>query len=479
MGSSRALSRKLNQPLVRWPLLRLRPRRAVLVTEAQAVACRRRIQQRYFTHLKSQQHHCHIMSGKRAIVQLFKFEELPNRRGHGKEFKVTNNLTGAVIHERVSDHHYQWDRFKERGRELYYVDSKTKVLDFEDLQDEEVVGESPQLQIARAASTSGPHRPTPPSSESAATDLTATAKKTLIKAYTWQQKHDILNEILYGEQTRECGTRIEFVDRKKHGNLGPFFASVCATLNDATAYPSFKASKAVASSVRQFLDAALTAQRSKLTSKFGPNFHEHNDFMDYTSLGSTDDEEMGDKHYMHQVNMFLDALVFQECEQPSKPSAEAEKPQQHTEEEEKQMQESHADGITGKQGAKRVRVEKVKEKPVNHVSQLQEQHNDLTSLISDMLKMPQPDSSALPAAAAVVPEDAGLTALKVALMDLPKPPGLPFVCQKLAEGLAGTGITSLQELFEYRDTDYAATVAILTGLNWSLLQVRKVLGDPP
>ena len=177
--------------------------------------------------------------------------------------------------------------------------------------------------------------------------------------------------------------------------------------------------------------------------------------------------------------MFLDALVFQECEPQSKPPAQAEKPKQHTEEEEQQMQDSHADGITSKQGAKRFRVEKVKEKPVNHVSQLQEQHNDLTSLISDMLKMPQPDSSALPAAAAVVPEDAGLTALRVALMGLPKPPGLPFVCQKLAEGLASTGITSLQELLDYRDTDYAATAAILTGLSWSPLQVHKVLGDPP
>jgi hypothetical protein len=475
VGSSRALSRKLNQPLMRWPLLRLRPRRAVPVTEAQAVAGLRRIQQRYFTHLKSQQHHCHIMSGKRVTVQLFKFEELPNRRGYGKEFKVTNNLTGAVIQERVSDRHYQWDRFKEKGRELYYVDSKTKVLD-EDLDDN--VGESPQLPSARAASTSASRRPTPPSSESSATELTLTAKKTLIKAYTWQQKHDILNEILYGEQTRECGAKIEFVDRAKHGNLGPFFTSVCAILNDSTAYPSFKASKAVVASVRQFLDASLTAQRLKLTKKFGPNFHEHTDFMDYSSLGSDDDEEMGDKHYMHQVNMFLDALVFQECEQQSKPSAQAEKPKQHTEAEEQQMQESQADGITGKQGAKRFRVEKVKEKPVNHVSQLQEQHNDLTSLISDMLKT-QPDSSALPAAAAVVPEDAGLTALRVALLGLPKPPGLAFVCQKLAEGLAATGITSLQELFEYRDDDYAGTAAMLTGLNWSQLQVRKVLGEPP
>ena len=65
------------------------------------------------------------------------------------------------------------------------------------------------------------------------------------------------------------------------------------------------------------------------------------------------------------------------------------------------------------------------------------------------------ESSALPAAAAAVSEDIGLSKLKSDLIALPNPPGLPFVCQKLAEGgLAGYGICSLQELFEIRDRNY-------------------------
>jgi hypothetical protein len=89
------------------------------------------------------------------------------------------------------------------------------------------------------------------------------------------------------------------------------------------------------------------------------------------------------------------------------------------------------------------------------------------------------ESSALPAAAAAVSEDIGLSKLKSDLIALPNPPGLPFVCQKLAEGLAGYGICSLQELFEIRDRNYNDAATILGELKWSSLQVCKVLGYPP
>ena len=90
------------------------------------------------------------------------------------------------------------------------------------------------------------------------------------------------------------------------------------------------------------------------------------------------------------------------------------------------------------------------------------------------------ESSALPAAAAAVSEDIGLSKLKSDLIALPNPPGLPFVCQKLAEGgLAGYGICSLQELLEIRDRNYNDAATILGELKWSSLQVCKVLGYPP
>ena len=63
---------------------------------------------------------------KRPIVRLYKFEKVPNIRGNGQEYKVTNNLTGEVVHERTRD---AYGKIREKGNELYYADTKTRLLD--------------------------------------------------------------------------------------------------------------------------------------------------------------------------------------------------------------------------------------------------------------------------------------------------------------------------------------------------------------
>lgn len=65
------------------------------------------------------------------------------------EFKVTNNLTGEVIHERTADRR---GVLRERGRELYYADTKTKWLDEDDGEDGgEAPTSTPTLKINSAA----------------------------------------------------------------------------------------------------------------------------------------------------------------------------------------------------------------------------------------------------------------------------------------------------------------------------------------
>ena len=58
------------------------------------------------------------------------------------------------------------------------------------------------------------------------------------------------------------------------------------------------------------------------------------------------------------------------------------------------------------------------------------------------------------------------------LLTLPKPPGTTATCEVLATGLGKYGIISLSELHEI---DRAEADLILKGLNWSPMQIAKVL----
>ncbi len=409
------------------------------------------------------------------------------------EFKVTNNLTGEVIHERTADRR---GVLRERGRELYYADTKTKWLDEDDGEDGgEAPTATPTLKINSAAAKTvakmskkpltnedegegqlklgGSSASVESSSASGASKAAApTLKRSLIREFSPHQKYDILNEVLYGQHLNKDGETIDVAQRSKYGNVGPFYASICALLNDGVSYPSFKDAKAVQATVKSFVDDEVRAHQARLVSQLGEDFHRHESFMVYPvveSSGSDEAEELGEDFYKRQVLMFLDALVFADVELEDKVESLAEP--RHTEHQEKEMQEKQIDG----KQRKRPRVEKVKEKPINHVTQLQEQHHGLTSLINSIVSM----TSEGPRPAAAESVDPGVIAIKNSLTALATPPGLPGVCQKLAEGLAGYGFCTLQELLTIRDSNYQSASAILVGLQWSPLQVSRVLGDAP
>ena len=397
--------------------------------------------------------------GKRVVVQLYKFEKVPNIRGNGQEFKVTNNLTGEIVYERTRD---ASGKIKEKGSELYYKDTQTRVLD--DFRVSEDEGEGSIEAGGSSASVAS-------SASKASKTTVPTVKKTLIREFNLHQRYDILNEVLYGQHLNKDSKVIDVAARGKYGNVGCFFASVCAVLNDGISYPSFTRSKAVQATVKFWVDEEIEAHKQRLVTKFGEKFIEHDGFMVYSyssASASDDDEELNDEFYARQVDMFLDALVFADHSENKEESVGEPR---HTESQEKELQSTKVDG----KQRKRQRVEKVKEKPINHVVQLQEQQHGLTSLINSIVSM----TSEGHRPAAAEPVDPGVIAIKNSLTALATPPGLPAVCQKLAEGLAGYGFCTLQELLTIRDSNYQSASAILTGLQWSPLQVSRVLGDAP
>jgi hypothetical protein len=401
---------------------------------------------------------------KRTIVQLYKFEKLPNIRGRGKEYKVTNNLTGEIVEERTRD---ASGKLKEIGRVLYYADTKTKVLDecivsSED-EDERPFKESTSSSASVASSAS-----------EASKQTVSTVKKTLMREFNWHQKYDIFNQVLYGHNSNKEGEIIDVAQRSKYRNVGPFYTSVCAVLNDGKSYPSFAGSKAVATTVKSHVDTEVAAHKQKLVTKFGEKFIEHDSFMQYSchsgsSSSDEADELKGDEFYKQQVLMFLDALVFADENKEEESGGEP----RHSESQEKGLQEKKIDGK--ERNPKRARVDKVKPKPIDHVAQLHEQQNGLTGLINSIVSM----ASEGPRPAAAESVDPGVLAIKNSLTALTAPPGLPPICQKLAEGLAGYGFCTLQELLTMRDSNYKSASGILEGLHWSPLQVTRVLGDAP
>jgi len=133
-----------------------------------------------------------------------------------------------------------------------------------------------------------------------------------------QQQSDILHETLYNRAVTRNGKTVTFATRNTHGNLIPFYDSICAILNDGTSYPSFVSSPAPANpvTVRQFVDKTLPAHRDKLTETFGTDFLDNPLFMKYPLLklvGATEEEIVADG-CQRQMEMSLDALVQQDDE---------------------------------------------------------------------------------------------------------------------------------------------------------------------
>ncbi len=328
---------------------------------------------------------------------------------------------------------------------------------------------------------------------SATTSEAATSakpKKTKIKRFSPKQKYNILTEALHGNHTKLDGTTIEFQNRNKHGNLGPFFASICKVLNDGVSYPAFTAAKAVDSSVRQFVETAMGERLAVLIQKYSANFHENRNFMDYTSSAGTDSDGNGD-YSDARYNRFniehLDSLIhldkIHELDQLAKLSSSHDVTLKHSSEQEEEMIHGKVDknggGGAGAEDDKdstskkrKHKLERPREKKVNPNVQLQEQQSSISSMLDKLMQF-----SAEPVvASASAPADSAIRAIHQSLLGLPKPPGTESVCEKLAESLAGYGFTSFQELLDFDPR--ADARAILIDLKWSPLQIQKVLGAP-
>ncbi len=125
------------------------------------------------------------------------------------------------------------------------MDTKTRVMD-ENSEDE---GEY-QLKAGGSASVVS-------AASKASKPTLLPVKKTLIREFNLHQKYDISNEVLYGQHLNKDEETVDVAQRSKHGNLGLFFASVCAILNNAPSYPSFNKSKAVQTTVKNFVETEI------------------------------------------------------------------------------------------------------------------------------------------------------------------------------------------------------------------------------
>jgi hypothetical protein len=322
-------------------------------------------------------------------------------------------------------------------------------------------------------------------------------KRSKIRTFTPKHKYNILTEALHGNHTKPDGKRIDFQDRNKHGNLGPFYASICNVLNDKVSYPAFSTSKAVETTVRQWLDTAIQERIDWLTQTFSANFIEHRDFMkDYGHpIESSDSEDnvvlkydrISDDRYDRMNKELLDSLIhldkIHETDRRSQSSISL--TEIHTSSQEEDFTAGKVDGLThgvaaviitegdGDENSKKKRKHKLdrpRDKKINPAVQLQEQQNSISSLLDKLMAFsgdPTATSSSAPA-------DPAIRSIHQALVQHPTPPGTVSVCEKLAENLAGYGFCTFQELMDF---PRARAREILAELKWSPLQIEKVLGS--
>lgn len=391
---------------------------------------------------------------KYNFIQLVKTRD----EDEGEEFQVVNAKTGKVVYPRISS-----------------IANK---------------GMYDRLRLVRL-------RPEDSKDAGAAPEETNTAKKvkrTKIRNFTPKMKFNILTEAMHGNHTKPDGKKIEFQDRNKHGNLGPFYGSVCRVLNDSVSYPAFKDSKAVETTVRQWLDTEMEQRIANLKQTYSENFMENNKFMqDYPWYGSEfqssdseenftlNDDRISDDGYNRRSLELLDSLIHvdkshEKIEKDSTPAP------VHTSDQEEDMTASKVDALSHKVAAVTVtdgaesggkkrtyKLERPREKKMNPAVQLQEQQSSIYSLLDRLMAFssdPLPTSSSAPA-------DPAIHSICQALVQHATPPGTVSVCEKLAQNLAGYGFCTFQELLEY-PRDRAR--AILTELKWSPLQIEKVFG---
>jgi hypothetical protein len=296
-----------------------------------------------------------------------------------------------------------------------------------------------------------------------------------------QQKH-ILVEVLFGEQMHPTkNTKIEVFQRNVSRGQGHFYASVVKHLNDSSKKEGpFHSAPATVGKIQDFVILGIQDRMKVLQEKYGPKFMERMDWDTFNDRPTADDEEETRETILKdEIDSLFDALVYGAYEPESMVDLdEAPTEKAYSAEDDKTL----AD-VTNGGGAKRKRehkLEPVKPKAANSVVQFEQR----TSAISDMVKsltsfMTQPVSASFApssdhsvASTSSPGFDMELKPLLNSLLALPKPPGTTAICEVLATGLGKYGIISLSELQEMNRAD---AELILKGLNWSPMQIAKVL----
>lgn len=320
-------------------------------------------------------------------------------------------------------------------------------------------------------------------------------KRSILRNFSLKHQYNILTEAVHGNHRKADGTKIECTDRNKYSCIGPFYASICSVLNDKKSYPAFYKAKAVATTVKKWLDTAVEERIDWLSQNLSPNFMDHRDFMkDHGhSIVSSDaednavlkEEKISDDRYELMNKELLDSLIRLDKihETRSQPETLTAGTGTHTSSQEDVLTEDKVDGLTQK-GAdddvlseettkkkRKHKLERPREKKANPAVQLQEQQSSIAQMLDKLMNF-----SSIDVPSSVAPADFAIQTIRSSLLALPTPPGTLTVCDRLANSLADYGFCSLQELLDSHASSSNGTRSILTDLKWSPLQIDKVLG---
>lgn len=308
------------------------------------------------------------------------------------------------------------------------------------------------------------------------------SKRQINRDYSLQQRHAILNEVVFGNHNNSKGTKISPFRRDEHGNNGRFFKSVVTNLNSQANGPFSKA-RAVVDTVKTYVETAVEGRKKKLETDHGAEYMKRADWdmYDHSDTEFNEDGSVNKSARKTESNMrygieeMLDALVYNAF---SAEEAQAEQGKTNAPvytDADDQGQAATANGTNAKKQKREHQVEKVRAAPQSAVAQIEMKQNSMSKMIESITSLiSAPVMPALPFQSPATPAiplfDDELLPLLNSLKTLPEAPGTTAVCKTLASSLGNYGIISLQELRDMSDAE-----EILKGLQWTPLQIQKVL----
>ena len=388
-------------------------------------------------------------------IQKFQFQKQNKRNGH-QLYKMTDVTNGTHVILSASSKTY--DQHREPGFNVWiWADTFARV-------------EEPVEEVVQSDGTVSKKG----------------ASKHINRTLSLLQKKHILTEVVFGEQIHPTKkTKIEPFQRNQHGNQGHYYASVVAHLNASSAREGpFHSAPATVDKTKDFIEIGVNDRMKVLQQKYGDKFMDRGDWDTFNDRPTDEEEETRETILKDEINSMFDALVYG-AHEPKRESSSSESTVPdaapgYTPDDDKLL----ADVANGG-GTKRKRehkLEPVKPKAANSVIQFEQRTNAISDMVKSLTSfMTQPASASIApssdhsvASTSSPGFDMELKPLLDSLLALPKPPGTTATCEVLATGLGKYGIISLSELHEMKLED---AESILKGLNWSPMQIAKVL--PP